>query len=87
MRKFSGPVGRACLTFGFALFFPAFVRAQVVVSSVSPSGNQLIITGTGFGTHGDYGGSQPFLNAAWNDFSTAINGGNLALDGTHNAAW
>jgi hypothetical protein len=88
MLKFSGPVGRACLTAGFALFFPVLVLAQAVaITGVSESGNQLIITGAGFGSHGDYGGSQPFLNAGWNDFATGLNGGNLGLDGTNNAAW
>jgi hypothetical protein len=88
MLNFRGPVGRACLTAGFALFFPALVLAQAVaITGVSESGNQLIITGAGFGSHGDYGGSQAFLNAAWNDFSTGMNGGNMGLDGTNNQAW
>src|ERR1700752_5248293 len=88
MLNFKGPVARACVIAGFALFFPALVLAQAVaITGVSESGNELIITGVGFGSHGDYGGSQPFLNAGWNDFSTGMNGGNLGLDGTNNAAW
>jgi len=87
MLNLRGALGRASLAIGFGLFFPALVLAQVAVTGVSESGGQLTITGTGFGTHGDYGGSQPFLNAAWNDFSAGINGGNLFLDGTNNAAW
>jgi hypothetical protein len=47
----------------------------------------LTLTGRGFGAHANYSGGTAFLAAAWNDFASAINGGNLALDGTNNAAW
>src|SRR5688572_12591865 len=91
MLNFRGPVARAGVSAAFSLFFPVLVLAQtlptVAITGVSESGNQLTITGVGFGSHGDHGGSQPFLNAAWNDFSTGMNGGNLGLDGTNNAAW
>jgi len=69
-----------------SLAMPAFAQTPTVTSA-SIQDEVLTISGAGFGTHGDYGGSEPFLNAAWNDFSDGINGGNLALDGTNNAAW
>lgn len=73
-----------------SLLMAASVSAQPTVTSVTGAltpGGRVTITGSQFGTHGDYGGPQAFLNAAWNDFSVGINGGNLALDGTNNAAW
>lgn len=70
------------------LFIPSLAAAQTPAPLTATVANgQLMLTGAGFGTHGDFGGPAPFLNAAWNDFATAINGGNLALDGTNNAAW
>lgn len=65
---------------------PAFAQTPTITSASIQNG-VLTITGAGFGTHGDYGGSEPFLNAAWNDFSGGINWGNLRLDGANDAAW
>src|SRR2546427_8923093 len=88
MLQFRGFVGSACCAMAVALIFPVHATAQVVtVTGVSASSNQLVVSGSGFGSHGDYGGSQGFLNADWNDFATGINGGNLALDRAYNAAW
>lgn len=70
-----------------ALLQPTSAAAQPAISSVTSTSTTVTLNGARFGAHGDYGGSQSFLNAAWNDFGTAINGGNLALDGTNNAAW
>src|SRR2546427_12340222 len=86
MLQFRGFVGSACCAMAVALIFPVHATAQVVtVTGVSASSNQLVVSGSGFGSHGDYGGSQGFLNAAWNDFATGINGGKPGLDGANKA--
>ena len=60
------------------------------ISSVSGSldhGSTLEISGSCFGAHADHGGAAPFLAAAWDDLDSGIEGGNLYLDGTNDAAW
>src|SRR5688572_6060808 len=70
-----------------ALSWSAIAVAQPSITGVSEQSGTMVISGRQFGVHADHGGGQPFLNAAWNDFSGGIDGGNLALDGTNDAAW
>ena len=70
-----------------ALIHPLTVGAQPVVSSVSQqtSGSTpvLVVSGSQFGTHGNFNpsGTGGFLNAAWRDFEDGqFNGGNMFLD-------
>ena len=72
-----------------ALIHPLTVGAQPVVSSVSQqtSGSTpvLVVSGSQFGTHGNFNpsGTGGFLNAAWRDFEDGqFNGGNMFLDVT-----
>jgi hypothetical protein len=56
------------------------LQAQVSISSVSGSfthGANITITGSGFGSHPDWGGSAEHLNAVWNDFSGGLESGGL----------
>jgi hypothetical protein len=48
--------------------------------------SSVTFTGAGFGAHANYGGGQPFLNAAWNPFDVSLDAGNLARDSQVNAA-
>ena len=57
------------------------------IVSVTQNGGSLTVQGSGFGNHANYGQGQPFLSRAWNDFSSgSVDGGNLARDGTPDAA-
>src|SRR6185436_14013155 len=65
-------------------------QAQAAITGVTgtaSNGSTITITGSGFGTRGDYGGSQNFLNLAWSSFDTGISGGNFGLNGQNDAAW
>jgi hypothetical protein len=66
------------------LFVAPGAFAQVSITSGSGTltqGSTYTLTGTGFGSHGDYGGSQTFINRAWNPFTTALEAGNWQFDG------
>lgn len=54
--------------------------SSISSSAISQNAN-ITIQGVGFGTHANYGGGQPFLNAAWTDFeSGSLNGGNFFIE-------
>ncbi len=53
------------------------------VSGTLTHGSTITLTGSGFGTHSDYGGAQSFLCAGWHDVSNGSgNGGNITLGPT-----
>ena len=53
-----------------------------VTTGTLTNGESYTISGSGFGTRGDYGGAQPFLCAAYHGFENAsTDGGGWALDG------
>jgi len=62
------------------IFIDGSVSAQTItgVSGSLQNGQSVTITGSNFGTHGDFGRSETFINAAWNDFSVSLDDGNLA---------
>lgn len=64
----------------FVLIQQSQTDAQTItgVSGTITDGSTVTVTGSSFGTHTDFGGSAPFLNAAWTQFTTALDGGNLA---------
>lgn len=60
--------------------FPRIMLAAPAITSANISGNTVTVSGTGFGTHADWGGSQTFLNKAWSNFDGGnLNGGNLGI--------
>jgi hypothetical protein len=73
--------------------FPLWTSAQPIVTQVSAQANaagpRLVISGSQFGSHGNYNpGPGPLLNAAWHDFETdQISGGNLQLEDIATYQW
>ena len=66
--------------FLFFLSLCALADAAPVISSANISGNTITISGSGFGSHADWGGSQAFLNKAWTNFDAgSLNSGGLAI--------
>lgn len=51
------------------------------VSGTLSHGATLTISGSGFGTHADFGGAETFLCKAWNDFTVSMESGNWVFDG------
>jgi hypothetical protein len=81
-------LARVNVTVGIVAVCPLVAVAQPVVSGLSSTTDTLTISGSGFGSHAAFGGSQPFLNAAWHDFETnRFEGGNLDLDGNFDDQW
>jgi len=67
-----------------AAAFGGQVEAAPSVTTVSGTvehGMPIVISGSGFGSHADYGGSQSFLCNGWQDFETgSLQGGNFTID-------
>lgn len=62
------------------LLYGVSTHAAPVISSANISGNTITISGSGFGSHADWGGSQAFLNKAWTNFDAgSINSGGLSI--------
>jgi len=68
---------------------PGRVHAQPIVTSASLSSpTTLVVNGSNFGSHGSYGGSAAFLNAAWQNFETGqLAGGNMFLENKATYQW
>ena len=68
-----------------SLTLAATAAAQPSISSGSgtvANGQAYTITGTGFGSHDNYGSPNgPWLNAGWNSFETSLTSGGWAPDG------
>ncbi|MBK8508351.1 MAG: hypothetical protein IPL51_06760 [Candidatus Competibacteraceae bacterium] len=53
-----------------------------IINTLVNNGQSLTIQGSGFNTHSKFGGDQPFLNKAWNNFENGtLNGGNIEMGG------
>lgn len=62
--------------------------AQPAIAEASVAAPTVTIKGTGFGAHGSFGGTQPFLNAGWQDFENgAFNGGNMERENSYPQNW
>jgi len=84
------PRSTACAALIAALALAATsALAAPAISSVSGTlshGASLTISGSGFGAHDDYGGTESFLCNGWTDFeSGTLNGGNFTC--TNPAVW
>lgn len=74
---------RALFSAVIVLTFAGNIWAQPSISGTSGAltqGGTLTITGTGFGTRPDYGGSQVFLNRGFNDFTVSLTAGGFVRD-------